>query len=367
MPAGQIAVIVPTYNERENIAVLYQRVSACLVGIPFEFIVVDDSSPDGTAEVAHGLARRFDNVRCLRRIGRRGLASAVIEGILASSAPYAAVVDADLQHDETILPEMLRRLQSGAAIVVGTRYGADGSIGDGLSPLRSGGSRAATWLAGMVAGVAVSDPLSGFFAVRRDVFDSVAARLSPDGFKVLFDLLVTAGRQASRRGQRLRVDEVAYVFRARHSGDSKMGLLVAAQFTGLLVSQLSRGIVPPTFLLFALVGGIGVVVHLAALWLVVSLTDVGFSVAQFLATLVAMTSNFVLNNSLTYADRRLRGGRFFSGLLSFYAACSIGVLANVSVATLAYGASPNVFVAGIAGALMSAVFNYAVTRAITWR
>ena len=365
--APVLAVIVPSYNERENVPLLYEKVSAALRGIPFEFIVVDDNSPDGTASVVKDMARRFPNVRCIHRIGRRGLSSACTEGISASAAPFFAVIDADLQHDETVLPQMYERALHGDDIVVGTRYAGAGSAGEGLSSTREAGSRLATRLSSLLTGITLSDPMSGFFLMRREVFDEVAPTLSKDGFKILLDIIVSATRFRSRADRSLSIAEVPYRFRARHAGESKMSPLIVTQFLGLLLSKLSRGLLPTSFLLFGMVGGSGVFVHLATLWLTHEFMGFNFTNAQLTATIVAMTTNFVLNNELTYADKKLRGGRFWVGLLTFYVVCSIGALANVSVATWIYQSNPDLFLAGIAGAVMSVVFNYSVTRVFTWR
>lgn len=362
-----LSVIVPSYNERDNIAPLYDKLARALAGIDWEMIVVDDNSPDGTAEVARELARRHPNVRCIHRIGRRGLSSACIEGVHASAAPYFAVIDADHQHDETRLPAMLARAEAGDDIVVGSRYVGEGSAGEGLSATREVGSRLATRLAAALTGVTITDPMSGFFLMGREVFDEVAPRLSKEGFKILLDIVVSATRYRRRSGEPLHVSEVPYTFRPRHAGESKMSPLIVAQFLGLLVSKTVGGVLPASFLLFSMVGGTGVLVHLAVLWLTHERLAFSFAMAQLTATLVAMTTNFVLNNELTYADKRLRGGRFWIGLLSFYLVCSFGTLANVSVASWIYQADPNLFLAGIAGAIMSVVFNYSVTRVFTWR
>lgn len=365
--APELAVVVPSYNERDNIGLLYEKVSAALAGTPFEFIVVDDNSPDGTSEVVRDMAQRHPNVRGIHRIGRRGLSSAVVEGILASAAPYFAVIDADLQHDERILPEMLEKAKAGDHIVVGTRYAGEGSVGEGLSSTREAGSRLATKLSGLITGKALSDPMSGFFLMRRATFDDVASSLSDDGFKILLDIIVTAGRFRANLGKQLRVGEVPYTFRPRHAGESKMSPLVVVQFLGLVVSKLSRGLLPTSFLLFGLVGGFGVVVHMGTLILAHEWLRLDFVWAQVLATVIAMTFNFMLNNELTYANKRLRGWRYLTGMLSFYAVCSIGALANVSVASWIYAFDGQFYIAGLLGVLMSVVFNYSVTRVFTWR
>lgn len=365
--APELAVIVPSFNERDNVGELYARVGLALGDVAFEFIVVDDNSPDGTAEVVRDLAQRHDNVRCIRRVGRRGLSSAVIEGISATAAPYVAVIDADLQHDEAILPQMLAKAKAGDDIVVGTRYGAEGSVGEGLSKSREAGSRIATRLSRMLTGRSLSDPMSGFFLMRRAEFDAIAPGLSDEGFKILLDIIVSANRRHAALGTALKIGEVPYTFRPRHAGESKMSSLVAVQFLGLVVSKLSGGVLPTSFLLFGLVGGFGVVVHMTTLWLAHEALHFDFVWAQVAATLVAMTFNFALNNELTYANKKLRGWRYLTGLATFYAVCSIGALANVSVASWIYAFDGQFYVAGLLGVVMSVVFNYSVTRVFTWR
>lgn len=361
-----LAVIVPTFKERDNVVSLYDKLTTALAGTPWEMIVVDDDSPDGTADVVRDLARRRSNVRCIHRIGRRGLSSACSEGMSATAAPYVAVIDADHQHDERILPKMLAAMQN-ADVVVGSRYVGDGSAGEGLSSTRERGSRLATRLSTLLTGVNLTDPMSGFFMLHREVFEEIAPQLSREGFKILLDIIVTATRFRANKGTPLRVAEVPYTFRARHAGESKMSPLIVIQFLGLLMSKLSRGLVPTSFLLFAMVGGTGVFVHLFTLWLTHERLAFNFTNAQLAATVVAMTYNFALNNELTYSDKKLRGGGFWTGLASFYVVCSIGALANISVASWIYQAETDLWLAGITGAAMSVVFNYAVTRVFTWR
>jgi len=359
----ELAVIVPTFNERANVVPLVDRLAVALAGIDWELIFVDDNSPDGTADAAWDLARQHDNVRCIKRLGRRGLSSACAEGILSTNAPFVAVMDGDLQHDESILPAMLAKVRAGADIAVGSRYGAEGSSGDGLSPIRQWGSNLATRLSTLVAGQELADPMSGFFMVRRDLFIDVAPKLSDEGFKILLDLVVTA----ARKGTPPAIAQVPYVFRQRLAGESKMSPLVVLQFLGLFLSKLTNGLLPTSFLLFALVGFSGVAVHLSVLWLFTSVVPETFIVAQIVATIVAMSWNFFLNNSLTYADRKLHGVKLWTGLLGFYVVCSMGGVANISIASMIYEARPAPLIAGLAGALMSSVFNYAVTRIFTWK
>jgi dolichol-phosphate mannosyltransferase len=356
----QLAVIVPTFNERDNVTTLFRRLEAALAGVNWEVIFVDDNSPDGTWDVVRSLAREDSRVRCIRRIGRRGLSGACIEGILASSAPCAAVIDADLQHDETQLPKMLALLQGGDAdLVVGSRYIAGGSA-ESFDKQRASISALATEVAKRVLQVKIADPMSGFFMIRSDRFEQLAPQLSTQGFKILLDIVATA------RGD-LRVKEVPYTFGSRLHGESKLDSTVALDFLGLVLAKLTGDVVSLRFLLFALVGSTGLFVHLAALFVALEAFGWPFPEAQAFGALVAMTSNFILNNFLTYRDQRLKGFAILRGLLLFYLVCSVGLFANVGVAFSVYDQEPIWWLAGAAGALMGVVWNYAMSGLFVWR
>ena len=358
--SAELSVVVPTFNERDNVTVLYRRLEASLAGIAWEVVFVDDNSPDGTWDVVRALAQRDSRVRCVRRIGRRGLSGACIEGILASSAPYAAVIDADLQHDETQLPKMLSLLASGQAdLVVGSRY-IEGYKSEGFNKQRAGASALATEVAKKMLRVEIADPMSGFFMVRRDRFEELAPKLSVHGFKILLDLVATAHGS-------LRAVEIPYTFGERQHGESKLDSMVALDFIGLVLAKLSNDVVSLRFILFAMVGGIGLVVHLTTLFIALELFKEPFAEAQAAGAIVAMTSNFVLNNFLTYRDQRLRGFALLSGLIMFYVVCSVGLLANVGVAFSVYDQEPIWWLAGMAGALMGVVWNYAMSGLFVWR
>jgi dolichol-phosphate mannosyltransferase len=355
-----LSVVVPTFNERDNVTALYRKLDATLKGIAWEVVFVDDNSPDGTWDVVRALARRDSRVRCLRRIGRRGLSGACIEGILASSAPFAAVMDADLQHDETQLPNMLSLLQSGdAELVIGSRY-VEGGSADSFNRHRAGASALATEVAKRVLGVRVADPMSGFFMVRRDRFEQLAPELSTQGFKILLDVIATAHGK-------LRTVEIPYAFGSRLHGESKLDSMVALDFLGLVLAKFTRDVISLRFLLFAMVGGTGLFVHLATLFVALQLLEFPFPEAQAAGAFVAMTSNFILNNFLTYRDQRLKGFAILRGLLAFYIVCSVGLFANVGVAFSVYDQEPIWWLAGAAGALMGVVWNYAMSGLFVWR
>jgi dolichol-phosphate mannosyltransferase len=356
----QLSVIVPTFNERGNVATLVARLDVALAGVAWEVIFVDDNSPDGTADAVRALAQTDHRVRCIRRVGRRGLSGACIEGMLASSAPCAAVIDGDLQHDETQLPKMLGLIETGAAeLVIGSRY-IDGGSADSFNSQRLGASKFATAVAQRVLRVKIADPMSGFFMIRRDRFEQLAPQLSIQGFKILLDVVATAHGD-------LRIVEVPYTFGSRLHGESKLDSMVALDFLGLVLAKLTNDVVSLRFLLFALVGSVGLFVHFSALFVALEVFNLPFAEAQACGALMAMTSNFLLNNFLTYRDQRLRGFGILRGLLLFYLVCSVGLLANVGVAFSVYDQEPIWWLAGASGALMGVVWNYAMSGLFVWR
>jgi dolichol-phosphate mannosyltransferase len=357
-----LSVIVPTYREAANVPRLFARLAETLEGLPWEMVVVDDDSSDDTYDVAFEIARRDPRMRCLRRVNRTGLAGAVIEGWLSSSAEYVAVIDGDLQHDETILPLMYQALQRGDGnLVIGTRI-PDPTKPGGLSPARQKLSDLGKWFFGLVAGVGVSDPMSGFFMTRRDVVAGLAPKLSPDGFKILVDLVLS-----SRHGA-LKVVEIPYVFRPRTAGESKLSPLVGLDFLGLVAHHASGGVLPVRFVLFALVGGVGLIVHLAVLTMLIDTSETeDFTVAQIVATVAAMASNFALNNEITYRNRRYRGVSKITGFVIFSLLCGVGAIANVNVANVLYHSNGRWGVAGLAGAVIGVVWNYAASNTFVWR
>jgi len=360
-PGPTLSVVAPTRNERDNIVPLYNALESALANIDWEVIVVDDDSNDGTPDAVQWLARHDRRVRLIQRIGRRGLSSACVEGIQASTAPFVAVIDADLQHDESLLPRMLATLTTEPVdIVIGSRYVEHGGIGD-WSSSRARLSELATRVGRRVLRAPVADPMSGFFMLRREAFATTVRDLSSLGFKILIDLLASSP-------QPLRAKELPYQFRIRHAGESKLDALVAWEFLMLLADKLCGRFVPVRFLSFSIVGGIGILAHLAMLWASLGVLQLPFSASQAIATGAAMAGNFALNNVLTYRDRRLKGWGFVRGLASFCLVCSIGALANVSIATLLFDRERALWwVAGLAGAAMSAVWNYAVSSLVTWR
>src|SRR5436305_15132683 len=358
-PAPELSVVVPTFKERDNIPLLVDKLAHTLAGVDWEVVFVDDNSPDGTAAVARAIGEADARVRCVRRIGRRGLAGACLEGMLSSQARYVAVMDADLQHDETLLTAMLARLRGDADIAVASRF-AHGASAAGLSSARrKHASRLSNALTRRLLGVTLSDPMSGFFMMRRHRFEELAPQLSSQGFKILLDIVATA------RGS-LRVAELPFVFAERRHGESKLDTRVALDFAALILAKLTNDTVSFRFLLFCLVGLTGIAIHMAVLQVVVNL-GTRFAWAQAIATFAAITWNFVLNNMFTYRDQRLTGWQFVTGLIRFQVICAVGAISNVGIATVIYRYDQQWWIAGLGGALMGAVWNYVVSAAFVWR
>ncbi len=355
-----LTVVVPTFNERENVPLLVERLHRRLAGIAWEVVFVDDDSPDGTAEVAREIARSDSHVRVIRRIGRRGLSSACVEGVLSSSAPVFAVMDADLQHDDAQLPKMFGRLrEEGLDIVVGSRYAAGGDA-DGLADRkREVISQLGGRVSRLVLHAELTDPMSGFFVMTRAAFDRSVRRLSQQGFKILLDIFASSPEP-------LRFAEVPCHFHARQHGESKLDTMAAWEFGMLVLDKLIGRLVPVRFVVFAFVGGTGLFVHLATLGLLTA-AGVVFGAAQTGAVFVAMTWNFLLNNAITYRDRRLRGVQFLRGLVTFYAVCSVGAVANIGIAQVVFNNERIWWLAGLAGAMIGVVWNFAVSGILTWR
>lgn len=358
--APLLTVVVPTFNESQNLRELVSRLDAVLQDVAWELVVVDDNSPDGTAKLAKRLGRRDPRIRCLRRVGRRGLSGACIEGMLSSSAPYVAVMDGDLQHDETLLPKMLAELRADHAdMVVGSRFVDGGAASTGFNATRGFISQLGRRLAAKVLRTDVKDTMSGFFMLRRDIVEDTAPRLCTEGFKILADILASTEKT-------LRVKELGFEFRKRHAGESKLDAKVALDFLGFLVNKLTRGAVPVSFTGFMLVGCIGVVVHLAILRLGLA-AGAEFVAAQTVATFIAMGVNFAINNMTTYSNARLRGWAWLRGLAMFCGICSLSAVANIGVASWLFDHQQTWAVAGLAGILMGAAWNYALSARLIWR
>jgi len=355
------SIIIPSFNERDNIPLVVERLEKLLPDDNWEIVFVDDDSKDGSLEVLLRLARENPRVRFIRRIGRRGLASACLEGMASSDADVFAVMDCDLQHDETILPDMLRAFEVDPKLelAVGSRYTGQGGGTGEWSKSRVFVSRFATHLGSVVRKTPLTDPMSGFFAIRREVFEETVRNMTGKGFKILLDIVLSTGRP-------LRVREFAYEFRTRQHGESKLDIVVAFEYLYLLADKIFGRIVPVRFVLYVLAGLSGLVLHVGVLGLLHKILETPFTTAQIAATLTAMVSNFLVNNSVTFRQQRLKGATLLPGLLAYMLICGIGAVVNVQAAEYLFANQIPWWFAGSAGALVGAVWNYAVSTQIVW-
>jgi dolichol-phosphate mannosyltransferase len=357
-----LAIVVPTFNERANVATLVAKLDQALGSRKWEVIFVDDDSPDGTADEARRLGRVDARVRVIQRIGRRGLSSACIEGMCATAAPLVAVIDGDLQHDETLLPAMADLLAPDAPldVVVGSRFVAGGGTGE-WDRDRVAKSALATRLSRRVLKVELTDPMSGFFMIRTEVARRLVPQLSGIGFKILLDLLTASPTP-------LAFAELPYTFRLRTEGESKLDHVVAMEYLIALYDRRFGRIVPVRFAMFSAIGVLGVGLHMAVLALLYLLAGASFLLAQIVAVAAAMTGNFFLNNALTYRDRRLRGWRqLLDGWVSFCVVCAVGAVANVGIAAFLHDVQRGAWIGpALAGVLVGAVWNYALSARFTW-
>jgi dolichol-phosphate mannosyltransferase len=356
----ELSVVIPTYKERANIAPLLTALEAGLQGLNWEVIFVDDHSPDHTADAVRELALVNPRVRIIERIGRRGLSSACIEGMMASPAPCLAVMDADMQHDETVLPEMFRLLQSrNLDVVVASRRITGGSMGE-FAQKRVRLSDLGSRVSKLVCHCEVTDPMSGFFIVDSHFFRASVPRLTGTGFKLLVDILASSPVPP-------RIGEVPYRFRNRVAGESKLDVNVELEYLFLIVDKLVGRYLPTRFVLFLGVGSFGLLLHLSILGMFHIFAPAAFAAGQAVATLSAMMFNFFLNNLVTFRDRRLKGMALLRGLFVFYAACTLGVLINLSFADRLLAAGLPWYFAGICGVAISSVWNYGINTIVTWR
>ncbi len=361
--APELSVVVPTYDEAANVPVLIERLQSALDGIAHEIVVVDDDSPDGTWRVVEEIGTRLPHVRVIRRIGAKGLSGAVVTGLHAARGRCVAVMDADGQHDETILPDMLERVRGGDEVCVGSREAAGGSYGT-FSRKRLLMSRGARWLAGRMLGESVGDPMSGYFAMSREFMLRTIGEVNPQGFKILLEFIA--------RGRPGRVSEVGYTFRDRLHGATKLNATVALEYLLALVDLRFGWLVPNQFVKFGLVGLTGSLVNFA-----------GFAAAQAagapipLAVLVgvelAILWTYTANNFFTFTPMSFRGRDFVLGLALYQLVCCYGLVVQLSVVQTLLSSFPvlstnlgTLYLAYLAGVVFAAVGNYFLHSYYTW-
>jgi dolichol-phosphate mannosyltransferase len=374
-----VSVVTPTFNEADNIPILVSRLHDALQGIPHEVIIADDDSPDRTWQVAEQIAEKDPTVRVMRRFHDPGLSASVLDGMSIARGDVLAVIDADLQHDETILPLMVEHVRGGDAdVCVGSRSTPGGGYGDWAASRRFV-SWVATVLARLLLRVPVSDPMSGFFAISRRAYEETAPRLNPQGFKILLEII---GRNSA-----LRVKEVPYEFASRVHGETKLSRSVVRSYL-LGVAELRVGRqINPQFVLYVLVGLIGLGVNSAVFALgealdmprvTTGLNDALDPIASsFLVSVqVSILVLFVLNNEFTFWEQRYRGWKLFPAFGLYEGMTLVGTGVHVAIFTFlqntglllsVLGAGPTRVLHNLMGYVVALVVNWILNTTYLWR
>jgi dolichol-phosphate mannosyltransferase len=352
-----LSLVICTLNEQDSIGAVLAEVDRTLAHLSVEIIVVDDSDDQATCEAVQAYAPVKAEVRILHRQGERGLASAASAGWAMARGRVLGLMDGDGQHDPQVLVQLMSGLERERAdIAVASRYAKGARTG--LTGFREALSQSGTWLAKRLTGVNTSDPLAGCFIFTRAWWDEAKERMSPIGYKILLDLVLSGRRRA-------RLFEAPTQLRTRIAGESKLDTRVVADMAAQLVEKRSGGLIPARLVLFGVVGATGVGVNVG-LVTAVSAFGAPFWLAQAYAVMAAMTTNFMLNNRLTFRDRRLTGPDFWRGLIAFYIACTGGAVLNEVVGATAHLAGLHASLSGLAGAVAAAAFNYATASQMAW-
>jgi len=354
----EVSVIVPTYNERENLPLLVRRLGKSLKGVKYELIIVDDNSPDGTGKLADELAKKSTNIKALHRRGKKGLASAVVYGLEHARAPTICVMDADLQHPPEKIPELLAEIHGGADIAIASRYVRRGGV-KRLGKLRRFISRGAEFLSRLTVPQVqgLTDPLSGFFVFRREVVGG--AKLNPVGFKILLEILV--------KGTWKKVAEVPYVFGKRVHGKSSLGFREHFNYLRHLLRLMRAGGEASRFLKFCLVGASGVVVNLGLLWILTEVAGLFYLVSAAFSIEASILSNFALNELWTFRDRVRSTKGILKRAVKFNLICVGGLVIYLAI----LGAMTELLglyymISALFGIAAATLWNYAMNAMWTW-
>ncbi|HOW42767.1 MAG TPA: glycosyltransferase family 2 protein [Candidatus Omnitrophota bacterium] len=349
-----ISIIVPTYNEAQNINELLNRVHAALNGIEHEIIVVDDDSPDKTWEIAENRSKADSWVRVIRRKDR-GLSKAVVAGFNEAKGELLGVIDADLQHDERILPEMIKKIEV-APIVVGSRYVEGGGVGDWKLD-RKIKSWLATKVAALILNVSVNDPMAGFFIVKKDVYQRVKEKVNPQGFKILLEILYHAN---------VAVAEVPYQFRTRLAGESKLSSKVVIEYFKQVIRLRSTNPVPEGLIKYSIVGGSGVLVDMLAFGISSHFLKIPVAFSGIISSQVAIFTNFILNDVWTFESQREQP--LYVRFAKYEATCFIGIIIKFFVILLTVNIFRfNPYLANGIGIILVVFSNFIFSKLWVWK
>lgn len=377
----EVSVILPTYNEAENIPLIVKKLETVLKKFNYEILIVDDNSPDKTYDIAVRLGENNKRIRAIRRVHERGLSSAIVAGFANANGKYRIVMDADMQHDEKVLPLFIEKFREGYDLVIGTRR-AEGGGTKNWSWIRRFISRVASLMARIILVKKSTDPGSGFFGVSKEYFEKSKDKLNPRGFKILLEFLAL--------DDKAKMAEVGYVFLPRIYGTSKLSTKVVLEFLIALYELRIGKVISLEFIKYSMVGLSGVAVNLVfqfigenyifkalALKPFLSFSGSGTAllshisrsqVAVALAIEISIFWNFILNNWWTFKNYKISGfWKLIRGFIVFNFVCLAGALINLSVFSIAMEKlSMNIYVANLTGIIFATMWNYLINVQTTW-
>lgn len=357
---SNFSIVIPTYNEKENILSLINEIQNELSTFAYELIIVDDNSPDKTAETVKKFVKgkNLKNVICINRSWHKGLSSAVVEGMAASKSPLIIVMDGDGQHDPKDILQLIKTQQDHELdLVIGSRFFGDTS-NTSLSKNRSFLSKLGIKITKLIIGEKYSDPLTGFFLIKREILESIQKEIYKDGFKILFDVLMLK--------RNLHWSEIQINFRARNAGDSKLNLSTLAHLLGQIVENLSFRLIPSTFFVFSVIGSLGVIIHLLTLYIFLSM-GFAYILSNFLGSAFALTSNYFLNNYLTFNNLHKTWVSKALGLMKYSFFNSLSLVANIGVAAYLYFDDFSLAISTLLGITAGLLLNYFLSRNIVFK
>jgi len=360
MSSYDLSIVIPTYNEASNIIAIIESINSTLGDVAsYEIIVVDDNSKDKTWELAEQYADKYKNITCFRRITSKGLSSAVIDGFMISRGKFISVIDADLQHDESILPKMLNYCHNGADLAIGSRYCQDGSTGEwGL--IRKLISKVATKISQKIGNIYMSDPMSGFFMIRRDVFLNVVDKLNAKGYKILLDIV------SQLDASKINMIEVPYTFKKRSRGESKLTPEVVFQLIDFIYLKIVGNYIPIEYVKFVTVGAIGAVVHFTILYLMHIVFDNNYQNALIIAIEFSLIINYFINNLWTFKEKTHTGLKKIIGLVKFNILSGVGGIISYYISISLFDSGVNWIFASTIGAIVASLWNYNLNKILTW-
>ena len=356
---NEFSILIPTYNEKDNILDLIQEIHETLISYEYEIIIIDDNSPDKTAEIVKAYAaNKTERVICIERTWQKGLSSGIIEGMAVANAPLVVVMDGDGQHDPKNIIKLLEAQKNASLdLVIGSRF-LTKEYATGLSNNRSILSKIGIALTKPFISKIITDPLTGFFLIKRQILQKLQKQIYKDGFKILFDILML--------DKNLKLREIQINFRDRKLGDSKLNLSTLAHLLGQIVENLSYGIIPSTFFVFSFIGSLGVLVHLISLYLLLD-AGITYIISNFFGSALALTSNYFLNNYLTFNNLHNTIRKKIAGLFKYSVFNSLSLVVNIGVASFLYLDSFSIAISTLLGITSGLLLNYFLSRNIVFK